>query len=801
MVVTLRELVCRNRGCEFFAGSLIDFIKFHRRRTWEEAAAEIIDSYPGNLDTLGLSREFLEKSAAQDARTKRELFTLVRSGLRMPREELRFQKLRAELESHRVFIRDCPLMLFLGDGETLQNLTGLLEQLSQTKLPVFDYANDPLVFLPYFTDFHSVGVIEIFIPGSGRTLPLVFDRRNTAFFGLLTADPGAGRFFFTERPEEAAALRGRYRTLEPDWSFLSARMPDVSALTRIQCDQGIYLYREREIYDRLLAVKTSSRNLSIMRDPLVSPMGSPVAWDDFVIRELLTLGQVAGKWSSRMRYLLEVLGLSDEGLRRLILELHNRGLSGIADELRDTTKQEFARTIGNITIETAPGGYLGRMRNGPLRELTNYTLHPEHVILFEDSAEIFYSGQVHIRDKSFPFLVADADLNNLTTLNASLVRAQVTAEGFFNNHMPSMLDTSCDRALKVFLRHRFSSLPKRQGLSMLGWNATKTSFSAPGWRTDEAGHVFATTLLPHPARTIFDLFSFDRPFQVENGKPSFDFPPGVEDVITMSMALVCRFYYQAPTYPVGFQATPEAFRVLGGLFRGLGQINTLGLSRNQRAVTSEATLGVEGYPLLASGYTPEQLSKSRLPVLCLTSDGLHLEDPGEEVIQACAFWFDVILRRCVSALTCDRIGQLFHLENTGNALLDLLVEGRRFIRQAAGLPEWGAGRHNNVVVEKFLRPFNETSIGTKIRMRFADQTAVVNIRGTSTTRDELIRALQPLVETIEPLDRSRFKVDLSSMLQILKDFYKVPVTLPGLEDDGPVELPVDQELEGHGSPG
>jgi hypothetical protein len=326
-----------------------------------------------------------------------------------------------------------------------------------------------------------------------------------------------------------------------------------------------------------------------------------------------------------------------------------------------------------------PSGYVVQdIVTSDERMLTNFCLDPLHNVVFAETSEVEHSMILDLPGVTATVRIGSTDLQSPAKLQEALrlhtAKAQI--EG-----LPTVFDTLlCQKLLLPWIRRQSSTLEQKPGRAMLGWTPARDVFQAAGWRlsADSYQELPVTLKTSIPTLACFDSMPGPSMPLPEN------LPQPARDLLAMVAALMARYYVRTKVRAVSVQNGGPARTLCRALFRGFGQTREFEMTtfRNTTGVP-----GLEGYPLLATGYNPAQAEACAVPAVFLTDTGYAVQTFDETtlpLITACARW---TLQRVAEWLISTE-GREVSERPAFRWAMGLMEEGALIMRQACQLEDW-----------------------------------------------------------------------------------------------------------------
>ena len=447
---------------------------------------------------------------------------------------------------------------------------------------------------------------------------------------------------------------------------------------------------------------TSSGVIGPMEDLVIPDSGNTMAWPswgklftacpncklrtpqgdisrDAYVRQVLLARTADDQWPLQCTTMVECLEPSRECLDEVQAELRARGLMRAAAGLRGARLTAVIYSDNRWRLLRTPAGYAAQdVATNDERALTNFCLDPLHNVVFAETAEVEHEMTLDLPGITASVRVAGTDLQTASKLQEALRlhTAKTQVDG-----LPTVVDTALSQKLLLpWLRRQAAALEQRPGRAMLGWTLSRDTFQSSGWRLSADSYQEVPVVLK---TSIATLSCFDSSPQPSVPLPE-NLPQPARDLLAVVAALMARYYVRSKVRAVSVMNGGPARVLCRALFRGFGQVREYELTtfRNNQSLP-----GIEGHPLLATGYNSAQAEACAIPAVFLTDTGYAVQPFDEtalSLITACARW---TLQRVAEWLISTE-GREVAERPAFRWTLGLMEEGAIIMRQACHLEAW-----------------------------------------------------------------------------------------------------------------
>lgn len=660
---------------------------------------------------------------------------------------------------------------------------------AEVSIPALHFHNSRLV-VPFYSAPGVLAYLEIYeqrkekllAPFVARILPIFPSR--LAFSGLHAHVPGEP-VLLHQSSLQAAAMTSFIRAERGRGSCMSVQTDMSVGAVGWRPDEVVFLEDESEplLNEPAVLDLEGIRVWTSAAQDMQMACTYRTAWRDQLIERILHELRTEG-FSAEVRTLL-IPCKNSLPLRHKLLQSMDGLPSDVRTKVEDMLQDGLVLSNKSIKIFDTLGGYRfcvpGRGEDGPLHELSNFTMKLGKSIVFPDEANFFHEVSVRMRTGEFTAILQSDDLESARKLDKAIKQGCMLAGFDEDNDTPVITDLLTARHLIPYWRAATAKLPKEQGIAFLGWDSLKRQYHAPDFIAGTSLTLGARNM--HPGIEVLKFFNNnDLPIPVMHDT----LPADLADIVSQAVAMCARAHAGHPVRPVAVLNTGDAPRVLRSIFQVIGQASPIELNMNQRV---RELPGLRGWPAWGTGYTPQQVSSSTMSLFMLGDRGFRLEsghtDAELRMAGEALAW---LLRQ--TAMHMVKSGQYFRRQHGVLYETELAREGAHLICRLANLTEWPISQTQYELLEKVLRDIPPAEVKQWFEHDLRNQTVMFNCRKLprKIDRRDLLLQFSSLVRTIEERD-GQFVMDAVSAVALLDNFYQ------GDGVPAPVNLPVLQVVE------
>lgn len=810
VLLSPKEFVCTNRGCEFRAGSLLDFIASSRNWNYGKSLDWLMERYPKLFASMPYSEDLIRDSVPGQASNKRKFFATMLSLGFSGVKSMGDVGARVWTSGKGIDLESVMPSIFPGSMDTLFQLV------EQSKIAYDGYdplskkeinfdSSSRLVFFPYYSDFHTPSLLHVFDIATDKHVSITLNNKsNFHFFGLHSlTKPRLKKVFLSGDTLQASASISQFKRVDPGGQYLGVKSFGTGASgANIRLQKAVFVYTGVKSVETALKCTQVCENLKLTTGRVNTSDVNGMDWGSFcrseVVRYLLKTRHV----DSHVSYMVEVFRPEPATCSLIKRDLVQGGLSHLIPVMDDLMRISDTFTIGGVKVKETSEGYecVVSDKDDQTRMATNFLLNLKDNVVFPDTGDTYHYGSLEVNDSHYPVMLSATEVSSINQLLMAARGAQNRAGPVeASAKTPSILDPKLMKFVFGFLNHKITSLRRTRGCSYLGWSQDQKTFTAPAWQVTERG-LETSLAIAHPRFKSLALFDYQEAAKESVKAPPGNLPTELEDILNMAVAMVARSFLGNPIQAVPIKLTPVSKGVLAGLFSGLRQVSPHVFNPNMRMVTVSTASELNGYPYYGLGCGYNVATKITGPAFILTDQGhveINTEYPASVLGKAASVLNFLVAS--VAKWLVETSGSELEIESENAYELNLILEGRRIVKSIFPEASWGLGNSESKNLEKFLRQFTPETIHRKISMDFKRQVAIWDVRDTGVARTALVEDFYLMEDKVALNKDNKYTmdVDLNSTLEILKQFYRTGVALR--EKGPPTEVKVPPKEFGQSS--
>jgi hypothetical protein len=756
-----REFVCENSMCTFRAGSICDYIVASKKCKWDQVIDIINTVLDGRLDNTSIIKN--KKDITTALKNKRKLFDFfLRLGMQGTVNNMGCIQYKTALRNQAIDPEHLKWSVFIAGAADCLTLNTLLKAVDSSG---YLKCSGTCIILPYFSNYHSLSHLLVLATPTSKPEKIDVTPHRVSFFGLLQRHPNSEtKVAYTYA--DAAKLNTQYSRVSPENICLHVNIDATANGTSFTLPTATYVMTS-EANDNFRAVanlqkyipklNVDNNTFNIYKD------NKEIAADEFLINCIIK----NLKKGNNITSLLEFIDLGAASRQALLTTLHSERFFDAAEEVRNFFKTLPIYTDDKVTLFSNPFGYTLKKasKDNHTVYVSNFILDLEQNIVFAESTDIFHAGNVSFNNGSYPVIIKQDELERVSDLEKAIRRATLGYAGDGENNLPTLKDRAAAKFLTNYLRDRISSLPRSEGIPILGWSPRRTSFYAPYFITDIKGTRLGKKYF-HPSNQTLSNFNTD----ISDVSHLFhDLPNDLVNVINQAVTFIARTFLSMPIRPIAVYNNTEARNLLSGLFSGLGQKLASQLNHNIRG---EDSPGVRGFPHYAVGYTYGQVNKSSLPAFILCDAGVTItENYTEDIIEQGRRTLKYVVQKVAEwAIKTDAANfSQAHSVSRTNAYS---IEGSNVIIDACGLTSWPSSQTPFENLDNMLSSIRFDEVKQYFIKDINRHVMQISREALTSVKDipGLERELQVISKQVQFTDTS-LDVDAEAMMDALNTYY------------------------------
>ena len=317
----------------------------------------------------------------------------------------------------------------------------------------------------------------------------------------------------------------------------------------------------------------------------------------------------------------------------------------IKQQLRHTNKQDVLAIVesnlnkseiknikGNV-ITTTKDGYVASGKKHLSDVLfTNFTTNITKTIMFRDSSDTYYMGEVYMAGYSLPYILSKKEINKANSIVHAATASVASSNLVDSMKPPALLDSTFASTLTGILADQVNCSQIVLGVADLGWSDNFETFTAPGWSATGSG-ISKGGGFKHPTKQILNNFNF---YPKSINRDSFIFNnPNFNILAALITSMLGRACLGMQCSPIRILNTEVNRLLLASIMSIFQQKRTIDLNPNLRVSRAGDKLlrGISGYPIVCSCSNPSVINRIFDPVFVLSNNGLDFDNDDSSIYE------------------------------------------------------------------------------------------------------------------------------------------------------------------------
>lgn len=781
LFITEQEFVAESFDNGFVAGDIFDFLCLHLG-SYSQAVHHMAEYYSGqNLMDSDLAKMTEQMTA------KRSRF-------------LAWMSLRTNLTTNVTAMSPAVIWLKKNGAEaghaaqmlyaaTGKRLTAILDKETFSEsLPDLE-PNSIYIVLPYFANYRTVsGVILRHASDQNFVKNLQFQPARYSYFGLHSRLPGT----FDCRVFGNPLLALEHHTYvsetgQANFGCLHVKCDPEHYQAPMKIDRGVFVLTSNNPVSEIVKVKAAFGSLEVADMDKVLLSRDTIearSWRSFIANALLafvgdgkTITPVLMGFVDNLRHDQETLDW--------FLELISKKYPKLRAQIDRSIMDRNFTVFGGIQItDTDAGLFASRGASKARVQFTNFTIRFDRSIWFETTQELFYSGQVLFNGSSYPVKISRLALNRPADIERIACTAVLPGLQEGGKGTPSILDVTFKSKLSAHLIQRSANASRVTGVDFIGWDRSRSKFTAPTWQADAYG-IHATSCAGHSGIDHFTRhYSFKRLAFVEDTSA---IPSEVKYLIAILMSMLARSFLNLPSPIVNVTRSPDSLSLMRALFIPFGQVHPVELNPNVRYdIHKELDKCANGYPAYGYGNMLQEFAENGLgfPFFFLGSKGLSFNSKLDNNLhhQIYSLVNQVISKLLVGMIRENRKVQSL-VKSEAIEIDDMIHEGNQLFAHYCDPSVTNFATIEFPIFYQFLSGITLETVPKYFEFDLTTQTVVINTRNfTEVRRFDLTSELKMSEPKSRNVGRYSVELPVEFASKILRRFYGQQVKFSNKSD-------------------
>jgi len=380
--------------------------------------------------------------------------------------------------------------------------------------------------------------------------------------------------------------------------------------------------------------------------------------------------------------LIDSANLEREEGARLVKHLQGEGFTLTAAQLQAKLAVRVIHENAKVRVVENLSDY-AVISDGVPAPITNFALHINNNIYMPDTGDVCHAANLLFGTKSIDIVIAASCIDQPNKLQDAVRLQMLRHMSATPDNLPTIVNTQALRKyILPYLKQKIATVNSIEGVSRLGWNDMHTKFVMPGASIDMSG-IHKGKSHFHPDVKTFASFDGSTEWI---GQAIHELPKDLRDVLSMIVASIVRPFTRATNAPVLINNDERTRSVMKRIFAGIGQHNIIELSQSNRDLLKLP--GINGFPILVSGFSVEKAYAATFPYFILTDTGYTIDNDvsDKDVVTAISVLQHAINRVVTWCLAEDAEG--FKEEKALYQHSKLLREGKWLFANVCDAQPW-----------------------------------------------------------------------------------------------------------------
>lgn len=749
------EFVDHNPQSNFIAGNVVDFLAQRFGWKYDRAVEEFASLYDDCIDSKTVyEKKFLCTCIAETCRTRREIFKMYNTwsdnffkGSQYSKALQYLRRRKIETDSSRSW---CAIVTGF-EAQTLATYLNGGETPNEWNEPDEFY-----IVTPFFSGYHRIAYFVLTSVEDNSVRTLTVEPSRFSFAGLL-ANRHLQRTKNVPRLCEdwwtSLKLHTHNDAVAGDYTHLGLRFDPSAPIFNSPVTRAIFYESENSSLPLIVKSRDYFKEFNLIRLREYKETSQLLSFSAYIVEEWKKLIEEECVYTPRIAAFEKCIE-GDNKLRNRLLQIvrEREDLQDIADGLERPRDEQIYR-FKNYDVYETSGGYVVQSTNSTQRFLvTNFTLHIDYNIVYEDSDDITHGGRLVLDGKEYPLTLQRKDLNKTDNIEFAALRAFKRGGGNRNEEekIPIVTDKTYAKALPTIINHQIANANQRRGWSALGWSSKKSDFITPTAIINRHDDLTQRVYLPNDFK--FSHCYSHLPFEYAEKVDLNKLDNCSADLLAMVAAVLCRSYICHQIKPVYIRNTGKGRNSMRVIFSALGQKQPIEINPNERVSREEELFtGLMRYAFYGTCVNPSRIEKLEAPLFFLCERGYSIttSHTKESALNTggCARY---ILSKVIRWLLVDE-GKTYELPfEFPETIPDLIEEGNSIVINALSEEEAQIYRNRAQVDFSALKTFFMTNarrvLTNNIKYSLEDQFYVFQNCEVDTSHASFARIFNELIE-------------------------------------------------------
>jgi len=772
-----KEFVNSNPFAEFRAGNIVTFFAHYYGKTIEEALNELLDRYFNKLSQpIYSSVSWAVNSMSVLIEAQDSLCNDINANKRKLVSAPRYSKCRQYLKNlgfseHYIKAIVAP---FTGDelSKTLKKVSEIFPGLKT------DYPKSRrYIVFPIYANYSTICAIWILCIESKKLDKFKILPYSHGFFGLHNLRPDDNCVYVLPSVSKVIAESHYYYDHGGPASqcCVSVEYEEEGTILPDPIYRGIMTIDNDTKTTEILKIQNSFHELGLINKKQLFKVGFEHAQEArtyLTTKFMIDVGRGVLDSPNFSEYLKE-LQTDPIVIERIKHQLRHSNKQEILALVESRlNKTEIKNIKGNI-ITTTKDGYVASGKKHLADVLfTNFTTQITKTIMFRDSADTYYMGELYISGHSLPYMLSKKEVNKANSIVHAATASVASSELLDSMKPPALLDSTFASTLTGILADQVNCSQIVLGVADLGWSENFETFTAPGWSAT-GSDINKGGGFKHPGKQILNNFNF-YPKSLNRDVAIFN-NPNFNILTALITSMLGRSYLKMQCSPIRILNSEVNRLLLASLMSIFQQKRTIDLNPNLRVSrTGEKMLrGLSGYPIVCSCSNPNVINRLFDPAFVLSNNGLDFSNDDPKLYEDLKTFSSYYIPHLINELISSD-GSVFVPNYEDRSLESMVKEGLNTMKLLLAENTWYITTGNHQNLHRWLSQQHIELLQEFIKLDFEQQKIKLHLPSFPNFK-KVKQELKNAGVSTHKMSKEYIVVDSGSFLKLLGEiFVEVP---------------------------
>tara|TARA_B100000579_G_scaffold431498_1_gene446656 strand:+ start:9745 stop:12282 length:2538 start_codon:yes stop_codon:yes gene_type:complete len=772
-----REFVNSNPNADFFAGNIISFLVHYENKTFEEAIDAVLKQYFNKLSQpIYSSISWASSSMASYLEAQHTLFSKIQEHKKLLTEDTRYstcQQYLRKIAFHENYVKSIVAPFtgeelgFLFDSIS-HEFSGLSKYFSKKK---------PYLVFPIHTNYSSISALWVFCVRTKKITKFQITPHSRGFFGMHNLRPNDSSVYVAPTVADVLSDSGLCYDHGGDGSQACLSIVYNEEKGTIMPDplyRGLMVISEETKTEDVVKIQSSFHELGLLSPKQKFKAGFDQAREArtyLVNKFIMDVSQETDE-DVLIKQLQELKSdpILIDRIRNFLKSADKQSLLSLVES--DLSKSEIKNIKGSIVTQTKDG-YVASGKKGKSEVLfTNFTINLDKTVMFKDSSDTYYIGELYTGSKRLPYMLSKKEINQAMHIVNSANASVSSAKDISDIKPPALLDSTFSGVLRGIVADQISNSKIEIGVGRLGWSDQCDTFTAPGWTS--TGTSFIKNLgFKHPTMQVLNNFNF-KPKTIDRVSSVFNVS-NVNILLALVTSMLGRGFHGMSCSPIRMLNNKENRLLLVSLLSVFQQKKTIDLNPNLRVSRQEDKMipGINGIPIVCSCANSKVIDKLYDPVFTLGSSGLSFTTNADFNYESLSSFSSYYFPHFINDLI-QSDGTVFNPDYEDRSPGAMIREGLSALQSYFPSEAWFITKGAHYELESWLCQQPLELFEDAIKLDFKNQKIRINLKELKNSK----KAIEYLKESkvgMYKLTKNYLVVDSEPFLKLLSEvFVEVP---------------------------